>query len=588
MDKKRSFYKEFKYVFSKKQRWAFSGIVMLNIISAVLETAAVAMMLPFLNSVLSVNEVATSQVRIIIWNLFGCQNNTQLTAAIALCVAILYVVKSVYRLWNTYIQNKFFARCRSGISARLFDCILRKPWSYHLEHSTAETQRAVVNDVGRMFELLNSIMLIFSAIFNAVFLLAVLMYANVQLTIFAIILIVITLVSVNKLIVKAVHKAGHDFVVLNTGMMKWVHQAMGGLKGVIVNLRYQLFVNRYAENATGYAETDARYKTFTTMPRVATEMICMACIFFYVAFSVWRGMDINVLLPTFATFALAAVRFIPVANSINDNINVIRVHNVALDLVYDSLKESGVNMEEDFQVIRRERPVVIAEALEKGIEINHVSFKYNGAQEALFEDVSLTIPANKSVAFIGPTGAGKTTLADIIIGLHNPTSGQVLADGHDVHNEREWWADRVGYIPQSIYLCDDTIRVNVAFGVAPEEIDDDQVWKCLEDAKLKEFIQSLPDGLDTKPGENGLRLSGGQRQRLGIARALYTNPPFLVLDEATSSLDTETEAAVMESIDNLSGKKTMLIIAHRLSTIKNCDIIFRIENGHAEQTTLEQ
>ena len=220
-------------------------------------------------------------------------------------------------------------------------------------------------------------------------------------------------------------------------------------------------------------------------------------------------------------------------------------------------------------------------ALNEGIELSHIAFRYEDAQETLYDDLSLTIPARKSVAFVGTTGSGKTTLADIILGLHRPTAGKVLADGTDIAEQPEWWSSLLGYIPQFVYLCDDTIRANVAFGEERENIDDEWVWNCLEKAQLKEFVEGLPEGLDTVTGENGVRLSGGQRQRIGIARALYNRPQFLVMDEATSSLDGETEAAIVQAINRLSGDITILIIAHRLSTIENCDIVYRIEKGKA-------
>ena len=176
----------------------------------------------------------------------------------------------------------------------------------------------------------------------------------------------------------------------------------------------------------------------------------------------------------------------------------------------------------------------------------------------------------------------------MLLGLHTPLSGTVTADGHDIHRDPDWWADRIGYIPQMIYLCDDTIRKNVAFGFGDDDIDDERIWHCLEEAQMKEFVESLPDGLDTVTGENGVRLSGGQRQRIGIARALYTDPPFLVMDEATSALDNETEQAIIESVNRLAGKKTLLIIAHRLTTIEDCDIVYRIENGKAERVSFPQ
>ena len=267
----------------------------------------------------------------------------------------------------------------------------------------------------------------------------------------------------------------------------------------------------------------------------------------------------------------------------NDLLAEINYKRYSLSAVYHIIADNDVDV--DSKALRSAaegvRPLASTEPLTEGVKIEHLRFRFEDAQEDLYTDLSLTIPAGKSVAFIGVTGSGKTTLADVLLGLHAPLSGRVLADGHNIHEEPVWWADRVGYIPQMIYLCNDSIRKNVAFGFSEKDIDDARVWLCLEEAQLKEFVEGLPDGLDSLTGENGVRLSGGQRQRIGIARALYTDPQFLVMDEATSALDNETERAIIESVNRLAGKKTLLIIAHRLTTIEDCDLVFRIENGQA-------
>jgi len=213
------------------------------------------------------------------------------------------------------------------------------------------------------------------------------------------------------------------------------------------------------------------------------------------------------------------------------------------------------------------------------IIVNNVSFCYPNTSLPVLSDISLIVPHNKSVAFIGPSGVGKTTLADIILGILSPKAGGVYYAGKSIHHSFKEWSQKVGYIPQQIYLLDESIIKNVAFGINSDDIDIMQVWHALEQAQLSEFVRSLPEGLETVVGDRGIRLSGGQRQRIGIARSLYNNPSILVLDEATSSLDTETEKAVMEAIEKFQGEKTLIIIAHRLSTIENCDIIYRIENG---------
>ena len=213
------------------------------------------------------------------------------------------------------------------------------------------------------------------------------------------------------------------------------------------------------------------------------------------------------------------------------------------------------------------------------VEIRNVSWKYSETGPDILKDISFDIIKGTSVAFIGQSGAGKTTLADVILGLLKPYEGDVTVGGKSIFTSPKSWAGIVGFVPQSVYLTDDTIRKNVAFGVEEADIDDDKIWRALEQAQLAEFVKGLPDGLDNIVGDRGIKISGGQRQRIAIARALYEEPEILVLDEATSALDTETESAVMEAIDFLHGKKTMIIIAHRLTTIQNCDTVYEVKNG---------
>ncbi|MCX4315549.1 MAG: ATP-binding cassette domain-containing protein, partial [Lachnospiraceae bacterium] len=220
---------------------------------------------------------------------------------------------------------------------------------------------------------------------------------------------------------------------------------------------------------------------------------------------------------------------------------------------------------------------------EREITLQNISYSYPNSEQHVLEHAQMSVPVGKSVGIVGTSGAGKTTAVDIMLGLLNPQEGQVLADGVDVMSVYTEWLSHIGYIPQTIFMLDDTIRANVAFGLAREEQTDEQVWYALQEAQLAEFVRSLPEGLDTQIGERGVRLSGGQRQRIGIARALYTNPELLIFDEATSALDNETEAAIMESINSLHGRKTMVIIAHRLQTIEGCDMVYRVKDGRIER-----
>ena len=271
---------------------------------------------------------------------------------------------------------------------------------------------------------------------------------------------------------------------------------------------------------------------------------------------------------------------LPSVNKISSYFAAIVHNGVVIDKVRDEYREiheheKNIRLVEMENTGKAEQKII---TLNSEIKVENLEFSYPDTESPVLSNVSIQIPKNYSAAVIGPSGAGKTTFVDLILGILTPQKGDITVDGIDIHEGMRSWHDKIGYIPQTIYMLDDTIRNNIAFGDS-EEIDDERIWEALRKAQLEEFIKEMEEGLDTVIGEAGVRLSGGQRQRIGIARALYRQPEVLVLDEATSALDNETEAAVMEAIDSLQGKMTMLIIAHRLSTIQNCDIVYKVENG---------
>jgi ABC-type multidrug transport system fused ATPase/permease subunit len=296
-----------------------------------------------------------------------------------------------------------------------------------------------------------------------------------------------------------------------------------------------------------------------------------------------NGVSAASLLPQITAFGVAAVRLIPSINRINTQMTNIAYCQPSLDYVYENVdftkyKQAGRYVPD---APKNETPIVV----DDDIRLKDVSYRYPNTEKMILDHADMTVPIGKSVGVVGPSGAGKSTAIDIFLGLLRPQEGRVECRDRDVMDNYRSWLSHIGYIPQTIYLSDDSIRDNIAFGVPEEEIDDDRIWQVLKEAQMEEFVKKLPDGLDTSTGDRGIRISGGERQRLGIARALYHNPDVLVFDEATSALDNATEKAVMEAIDSFHGKKTMLIIAHRLNTIENCDYIYKVENG---KITLEK
>ncbi|MBR6159009.1 MAG: ATP-binding cassette domain-containing protein, partial [Lachnospiraceae bacterium] len=286
-----------------------------------------------------------------------------------------------------------------------------------------------------------------------------------------------------------------------------------------------------------------------------------------------NGQDLNDMIPQLAAFAMAAFKLLPSVGKVDNYLNLIVFLKPSADLIYRDIKDT-----EDMLGLMSKGDEA-APGSADAIKVENVSYRYPNTDRDVIKDVSFEIPEGASVGLIGPSGAGKSTIADIILGILTPTGGKVMYGDMNVHEHPLAWSQKLAYIPQAIFLADESIRCNVAFGIEEEDIDEEKVWKALAEAQLDEFVRSLPEGCDTLVGERGVRLSGGQRQRIGIARALYGDPQILVLDEATAALDSETESAVMEAIERLKGRKTLIIIAHRLTTIRNCNIIYKVGDG---------
>ena len=351
----------------------------------------------------------------------------------------------------------------------------------------------------------------------------------------------------------------------------------------------EFFINKYDMAYFQQSKMEKRYSFLNECPEKIIEMSCITGILGIVCVRLAIGVDINRFVSQLSVFAVAAFRILPAISRLIGYMNGLVYARPALEDAYNQLMEVEEYEEQRKAYIRHniqgDRPTDFA--FNDKIEIRGITWKYPNSDIFVLKSLDLTIHKGEAVGFIGSSGAGKTTLSDIILGLFRPLEGNVFADGTDIYTIPEAWARVIGYVPQTVYLTDDTIRNNIAFGEDEQCIEDDRIWSALEQAQLKEFVSKLPQELDTIVGERGIRFSGGQKQRIAIARALYYDPDIIVLDEATSALDSETENAVMESIDALQKRKTLIIVAHRLSTLKNCDKVFEIQNGKAVEVNME-
>ena len=392
-------------------------------------------------------------------------------------------------------------------------------------------------------------------------------------------MLILTLLVITKVVKPVLRKAGKDNQDYYSGLFKWISQTVQGIKEVKVAGKEQYFVDEYIACGQGYVDAVQKYTLLNNVPKLLIESVSIIGVVIYMIFLLLTGTSVMDMMPILTVFAAAVVRLMPCATRINNQLNNIIYFEPFLMGVSDNLQEeiNGENVDMSFA---KESDAKLP--LKKEIRLEGISYAYPNTDKLIFDNANMTIPIGKAVGIVGTSGAGKTTVVDILLGLLKLKTGVIYADDKDIMSDYRAWLKNIGYIPQMIFMLDDTIRKNVAFGVPEDRISEKRIWEVLKEAQLDEFVKTLPEGLDTKIGERGIRLSGGQRQRIGIARALYGDPDVLILDEATSALDNDTEAAIMDSINNLHGKKTLVIIAHRLQTIEKCDIIYRVENGKAE------
>ncbi len=457
---------------------------------------------------------------------------------------------------------------------------MQRPYEYYLNADTSVIQRSITSDVNNMYGLILNLLQLVSEMIVFVFLTVYCLTMDVVMTGTVAALLIVVLVVIKWILKPIMRKAGEENQDFYSGLYKWIDQSVMGIKEIKVANKESYFINEYCKCGAGYVNAVQRYNLYNATPRLLIETVAIAGMILYMMLRIANGTPVTEIMPQLTTLAVAAMRLIPSANRINNYLTSIAYFEPFFMGVTDNLQEEirdeSVNYDEEAY---RKKKDVEKLPVKKEILLKGITYKYPNSDVLIFDRATMRIPVGKSVGIVGTSGAGKTTAVDIMLGLLRLQSGEILADGVEVREHYESWLKNIGYIPQTIFMIDSTIRKNVAFGCADEDIDDEKVWMALKEAQLDEFVRGLPEGLDTGIGERGIRLSGGQRQRIGIARALFEDPEVLVLDEATSALDNDTEAAIMESINHLHGRKTLIIIAHRLQTIEKCDIVYRVEEG---------
>ncbi len=570
----------------RKQKQKMILLVFLMLIGAVLETLGVSMILPVMNVVIEKNAVQNHRYLQVICDIFhiGYDDTRTLMIFVMTGLIVIFAVKNIFLFFQQKVQLKFVYTNQFATSRRMMINFMERPYEYYLNADTSVIQRSITSDVNNMYGLILSLLQLVSEGIVFVCLVAVSLVTDVVMSITVAVLLVAALLIIKCVLKPIMRKAGEENQDYYSGLYKWIDQSVMGIKEIKIANKENYFINEYAKCGAGYVNAVQRYNLYNATPRLLIETVAIAGMILYVMISLLQGANVEEIMPQIGLLAVAAMRLIPCANRINNHLTSISYFEPFFMGVSDNLQQEirDENIDYDEASYQKKIEVEKLEIKEK-IELRDIVYKYPNTEVLIFDHADMEIPIGKSVGIVGTSGAGKTTVVDILLGLLRLQSGEILADGVEVRDHYQSWLKNIGYIPQTIFMIDSTIRKNVAFGYADEDIDDEKVWRALKEAQLDEFVRGLPEGLDTGIGERGIRLSGGQRQRIGIARALFEDPEVLVLDEATSALDNETEAAIMDSINRLHGRKTLIIIAHRLQTIEKCDMVYRVENGKVDR-----
>lgn len=588
LKKVQDIWNKFQFILTKPQKRYGLLILLMTLVGALMETLGIGIIIPFVSAMLEPEQLMQNKYIGLVAELFAIGSSEQLILFLGIVIALVYIMKNLYLTLLTYCRIRYSTKIQRELSVLMMKSYMKRGYLFFVQVNTSDLLRGIMGDVSAVYQMMYHAFRVFAELSTSLAIIIFLMVRNIGMALSVIILAGTCFVAVVLGFRKPMQRLGVQYRQSNGEAQKHSLQAFQGIKEVIVMHRQQFFVNRYEKAFERQQKALIGQTVASESPAYIIEAVCVAGLILTVSFMMYGGTDAETFIPQLSAFAVAAFRILPSLGRITSSFNQIIYFVPSLNNTYEHLKEvraAELTMEEEIRYLTEQaqadgtRKDTAADVGDSYLTVDHVHWRYPSADHEVLDGITLHIEKGTSVALIGHSGAGKTTLADIILGLYRPQSGCIRFKGTDIRTISEQWSGSVGYIPQSVYLTDDTIRNNVAFGV--DQPDDGLVWQALEQAQLKEFVLGLPDRLDTIVGDRGVRFSGGQRQRVAIARALYYNPEILILDEATSALDNETETAVMEAIDSLQGNKTLIIVAHRLTTIRNCDVIYEVVDGKA-------
>ena len=552
------------------------GVLTLILVGTLLEILGVGLVIPVVTLLSQPESTSTSSTLKSLHEVLGAPPHSVFMFWALGGLLVVFVIKNAFIFLSTWCQVRFLFNYQAKLSGKLMAVYLNRPYAYHLQHPTAELLQKINGELGSLIHsVLSPILWIISESLVVVGLLLLALSVNPLCALAAMCGLGLAFWAYYHLFKARVEFWGCRTQEHSEGMYEQMQRGLGGVKEVKIFGREHFFSDTFALHAQELARYTARHEFLIQSSRNVIELVVITVLLGAIMLLVGIGGGVGTVVPTLAFFAVAAFRLMPSSQRLIGNANSIRYGARSLRLLrpdlIDTCDQQGASSGEL-------SPFLFGQEL----KLRHVSFRYTGGHEEVLQELNLTIPHGVMAGFQGKSGAGKTTLVDLILGLLEPTQGEVVVDGVSIQENLPGWQANIGYVPQSIFLMDDTLRRNVAFGIEDEKIDDSRVREVLHQAQLEEFMNSRPEKLETLVGERGVRLSGGQRQRIGIARALYHDPGILVLDEATASLDLVTEAEFMKIVHSLKKKKTILLSSHRLSAMEGCDRKYQLQSGQLQ------
>lgn len=560
------------FLITKKQKKELLVLIILMIFGLIFEMIGVGIVIPVLGIILNSELLNEYPILNLYFNFTNEQIKRENIILFALLLLILvYLIKTLYLMFLAWRQSRVSSNLSSYLAKKLFSGYLELPYIFHTQRNSSDLIRNIQSEVNYFNNIAQSFITLTTEISGIIGIAFILLLVEPIGAVTVSGFLIFFAFIFYRLIRNKLLKWGIERQIEEGKLSRILNEGFGSIKISKLMNKTSFFTRLFEKTSDQKAITYSTIFAFQQFPRMYIEFMGILSIVLFIAFMTFMSKPIETLLPVIGVFVVAAFRLMPSVNRIMGSVQNIRAATPVIELLFNEfliIKNFNSNFIDKPQTIK----------FNNCIEIDSLFYSYPSSEKNVLENISFKIKKGACVGFIGPSGSGKSTFVDLLIGLFKPNSGVILVDGVSIQENLSEWQNKIGYVSQTIYLTDDSIKNNIAFGLSEDDIDENAVLSAIKMAQLENYIESLPEGFLTKVGEQGVQLSGGQRQRIGIARALYKNPDILVLDEATSALDNKTEGEIMQLINSLKGQKTVIIIAHRLTTISNCDFLYRIEN----------